>query len=105
MPVAPGISAPLCLHWYARPALFVVTENVTDCHRHLVAPTGWLRIAGSTVTTVNVAAVELTVPHVLVNTARYLFPVSAVVTAMVSEDPVAPLRLVKVAPPLVLPCH
>jgi len=55
--------------------------------------------------TVKVAALLFTLPAVLVNAARYLFPFceSAVVKLSVVEVP--PLRLVNVTPPSVLACH
>src|SRR3954471_6787638 len=55
--------------------------------------------------TVSVASVVVAVPLVLVNTARYFLPLSAVDAANESMVPVWPLRLVNVAPPLVLTCH
>ena len=50
------------------------------------------------------AAVEFAIPTELDQTARYCFPLSAVVTVKLSVAIVAPLRLVKLTPS-VLTCH
>ena len=54
--------------------------------------------------TVNVAAIELVDPVLLLHTARYCFPLSVVVVAKVNVPLVAPLTFVQVVP-LVLDCH
>src|SRR5215831_6025785 len=54
---------------------------------------------------VSVAAVVVAVPQLLVNTARYLFPLTAGETATVKEVLLAPGMSLNVAPPLVLTCH
>lgn len=54
--------------------------------------------------TVSTAALELTVPALLVHTARYCLLLSAVVAAKVNVALVAPVMFVHVVP-LVLDCH
>ena len=54
--------------------------------------------------TVNIAALELTVPALLLHTARYCLALSAAVTANVKVALVAPVMFVHVVP-LVLDCH
>ena len=54
--------------------------------------------------TVNIAAVELTVPELLLHTARYRLLLSAVVTANVNVALVAPVIFVHVVP-VGLDCH
>ena len=54
--------------------------------------------------TVNIAALELTVPALLVHTARYCLLLSAAVAANVNVALVAPVIFVHVVP-LVLDCH
>src|SRR5271155_1924337 len=55
--------------------------------------------------TVNVAAVVVAPPHVLVNTARYWFPVWLALVVKLSVVDVAPVMLLNVVPPFVLTCH
>jgi len=54
--------------------------------------------------TVNIAALELIVPALLLHTARYCLLLSPVVTANVNVAAVAPVIFVQVVP-LVLDCH
>ena len=55
--------------------------------------------------TVKVAALLFTLPAVLVNTARYLFPFCDVLAVKLSVMEVTPLRLLNVTPPSMLTCH
>jgi hypothetical protein len=55
--------------------------------------------------TVNVAALLVTLPAVLANTARYLFPFCETAVVKLTVVEVAPLRLLNVTPPSVLTCH
>jgi hypothetical protein len=71
----------------------------------VAAPGVKLVIAGGG-TTPSVAAVVVALPTVFVNTARYLFPFCAAVTAVKARvAEVAPPRLLKVTPLSVLTCH
>jgi hypothetical protein len=55
--------------------------------------------------TINVAAVVVAPPHVLLNTARYRFPFWPALVVKLSVVDVAPVMLLNVVPPLVLTCH
>ena len=55
--------------------------------------------------TVSVAALDVAVPQPLVNTARYWKPLCPLWAVKDSVGDVAPVTLVKLAPPLLLTCH
>jgi len=78
--------------------------NVAVAPEQTVCAVGCIEIPGP-VFTVNVAAVVVAPPHVLVNTARYWFPFCAALVVKLSVVDVAPIMLLNVAPPLVLTCH
>src|SRR5438128_10842507 len=55
--------------------------------------------------TVRAAAAEKIVPHALLNRTRYWLPFWANVAGKLSDAPVAPLRSLKLPPPLGITCH
>ena len=70
----------------------------------LIAVTVRLLDSVGTAFTVNIAALELTDPALLLHIARYCLALSAAVTANVNTALVAPVMFVHVVP-LVLDCH
>ena len=78
--------------------------NVAVAPEQTVCAVGCSEIPGP-VFTVNVAAVVVAPPHVLVNTARYWFPFWPALVVKLSVVDVAPVMLLNVVPPLVLICH